>query len=113
MVSLMMLMVVLGASQTSFNVAINTIGSELEKTTGRSVLSSLHAWYCVGSLASAVLESLLAGAGLAVTMHFSAITLLLLLMLFLSCRVLPNDRPDTAGGKNYFVLPKGPLIALG
>ncbi|WP_292938141.1 MFS transporter [Noviherbaspirillum sp.] len=113
MVSLMMLMVVLGASQTSFNVAINTIGSELEKTTGRSVLSSLHAWYCVGSLAGAVLGSLLAGAGLAVTMHFSAITLLLLLMLFLSCRVLPNDSPAAADRKNHFVLPKGPLLALG
>lgn len=113
MALLMLAMVGLGVSQTSFNVAINAVGSGLEKRTGRSVLSSLHAWYCVGSLAGAVIGSGLAGAGIPASLHFSAIALLLFAMLWISYRALPHDQLETMPGKKHFVLPQGPLIALG
>ncbi|HEY0844251.1 MAG TPA: MFS transporter [Noviherbaspirillum sp.] len=113
MAALMLLMVGLGASQTSFNVAINAVGSGMEKASGRSLLSSLHAWYCVGSLAGALLGSLLAGAGVPAVLHFNAIAALLLLMLFFARRALPDDMQDATRAGSRFLLPKGPLLALG
>lgn len=112
MAMLMVAMVGLGIAQTSFNVAINAVGSGLEKRTGRSVLSSLHAWYCVGSLAGAVVGSVLAGAGISASVHFGAIALLLWAILWTSYRALPHDQSMEAR-KQHFALPRGPLIALG
>jgi predicted MFS family arabinose efflux permease len=113
MAVLMFAMAVFGASQTSFNVSINAVGSGLEKMLGRSVLSSLHAWYCIGCLIGALLGSLLAGSGVAVTFHFNAVALVLLLILFLSYRTLPNESPDAGDNKNHSMLPNGSLLSLG
>jgi MFS family permease len=110
---LMTAMVGFGIAQTSFNVSINAVGTQLERSAGRSMLSRLHAWYCVGSFGGAVLGSLAAGAGLSPAIHFAGLVSGLAALLCLTCRALPPDSPGTTGGQSGFALPKGPLLALG
>ncbi|HWX00453.1 MFS transporter [Collimonas sp.] len=110
---LMLAMLCLGVCSSCFNVAINTLGAEAEKNAGRSIMSQLHAWYCVGTLSGALLGSAIAGLGIGPLLHFVAIALCALVPLRLCYRALPNDRPQYIAGKKHFALPHGPLIALG
>ena len=64
--TLMVLMVGFGVFETSFNVAINAVAARMEHSAGRSIMSRLHAWYCVGTFAGALLGSALAGARIGV-----------------------------------------------
>ncbi|WP_417924880.1 MFS transporter [Collimonas pratensis] len=110
---LMLAMLCLGVCSSCFNVAINTLGAEAEKIAGRSIMSQLHAWYCVGTLSGALLGSAIAGLGIGPLLHFAVIVLLALVPLRLCYRALPNDQPQYIAGKKHFALPHGPLIALG
>lgn len=109
---LMALMVGLGTAQTCFNVSINAIGSELETAHGRSLLSMLHAWYCVGALAGGLLGSVLAGANVEARQHLTSVALLLLLTLWLSCRNLPEGRAQ-GPIQNKLRVPHGALVPIG
>jgi MFS family permease len=106
-------MTAMGAAACSFDVAINAIGAELEKSSGRSMMSLLHAWFCVGTFGGALLGSLLAGVRLDVHWHFALIALLQALPLWLAFGALPPDAPDATLGKRSFALPHGPLVMLG
>ncbi len=106
-------MTAMGAAASSFDVAINAIGAELEKSGGRSIMSLLHAWFCVGTFGGALLGSLLAGAELDVHWHFGLIAALQAVPLWLAFEALPRDHPDAALGKRSFALPHGPLVMLG
>ncbi|AIY43994.1 major facilitator superfamily MFS_1 [Collimonas arenae] len=110
---LMLVMLCLGVCSSCFNVAINTLGAEAEKAAGRSIMSQLHAWYCVGTLSGALLGSAIAGLGVGPLLHFCAIAVCALVPLRLCYRSLPNDRPQYIAGKKHFAMPHGPLIALG
>src|SRR5207245_6530449 len=58
---LMLMMGGLGASISCFDVAINSLGAEAEKVAQRSIMSMLHAWFCLGTFSGALLGSALAG----------------------------------------------------
>lgn len=106
-------MVGFGATTSCFDVAINALGAEEERAAGRSIMSMLHAWFCVGTFGGALLSSAAAGLGLSPLLHFVLIVLALGLPLFWSYRVLPCDQPDRELGKKHFALPHGALIWLG
>ena len=110
---LMLAMLCLGVCSSCFNVAINALGAEAEKIAGRSIMSQLHAWFCVGTLSGALLGSAIAGMEIKPLLHFSLVALCALIPLRLCYRALPNDRPQYIAGKKHFALPHGPLIALG
>ncbi len=110
---LMLGMVGFGATTSCFDVAINALGAEEERVAGRSIMSMLHAWFCVGTFGGALLSSGAAALGLSPLLHFSLIVLALSLPLYLSCQVLPCDQPDPEAGRKHFALPHGALIWLG
>jgi len=110
---LMLAMLCLGVCSSCFNVAINALGAEAERLAGRSIMSQLHAWFCVGSLSGALLGSAIAGMEIGPLLHFGLVALCVLVPLRLCYRALPNDRPQFIAGKKHFALPHGPLIALG
>ncbi|WP_269532318.1 MFS transporter [Chitinimonas sp. BJYL2] len=104
---------VLGAASSCFDVAINAIGAEQEREAGRSIMSMLHAWFCVGTFSGALVGSAAAGLGLSPLWHFLLVAFVLLLMLICAYRILPCDAPDPDAGKKHFALPHGALIWLG
>jgi MFS family permease len=102
-----------GASTSCFDVAINALGAVTEKAAGRSVMSMLHAWFCLGALIGALLGSLAAGAGLPVLNHFLMMVIPLALVLLVNSRWLPADEPHAAEHAPAYALPHGPLAMLG
>lgn len=113
MVWLVVAMLALGAASSCFDVALNALGAVAEKAAGRSIMSRLHAWFCVGTLSGALLAGMLAALGLTPLAHFSLMALAAAPPLWLACRALPPDRPDPVTGHTYLSLPHGPLVALG
>jgi MFS family permease len=103
-----------GASSSCFDVSINALGAITEKAAGRSIMSMLHAWFCAGALAGALLGSLVAGAGVAVLPHFLWLAAPLTALLLLNVRWLSRDDAGPAAAHSpVFSLPHGPLIILG
>ncbi|HEY8024973.1 MAG TPA: MFS transporter [Burkholderiaceae bacterium] len=113
MAGLMVCMTAMGAAASSFDVAINAIGAEMEKNARRSTMSLLHAWFCVGSLSGALFGSAMAAFAVAPQLHFVLASAALALPLWYACRALPHDRPDPSLGKRSFALPHGALIVVG
>lgn len=102
-----------GASTSCFDVAINALGAVTEKAAGRSIMSMLHAWFCTGALAGALLGSLAAGAGMSVPGHFLLLVLPMTVLLLGNSRWLPPDGPHASGHAPLYALPHGPLAVLG
>lgn len=102
-----------GASSSCFDVAINALGAVTEKTAGRSIMSMLHAWFCVGALAGALMGSLAAGTGLPVLGHYLLLVIPMSVLLLVNSRWLPSDEPHPCADAPIFRLPHGPLVMLG
>lgn len=119
MAVLIAMMFVLGAASSCFDVAINALGTDAEKEAGRSIMSRLHAWFCVGTLSGALLAAALAAMEFTPLAHFCLVTLTLSLPLWLACRpataAAANIRPAATAltESGYLNLPHGPLVALG
>jgi MFS family permease len=111
--ALMALMVGFGVFETTFNVSINAVGARMEQSARRSVMSRLHAWYCVGTFGGALLGSALAGARIGVGVHFTTVALLSWAVLAATCAAMAPDRPDAAARPSRLTLPRGPLFTLG
>ncbi|GAA4032969.1 MFS transporter [Actimicrobium antarcticum] len=110
---LMLAMFGMGAGASCFDVAINAIGAEVERAAGRSIMSLLHAWFCLGTFGGALLGSAMAGLQVTPLLHFSVLCGAFALPLWLSYRALPADRIDPDQERKHFMLPHGALVTLG
>ena len=102
-----------GAASSCFDVAINALGAVMEKQAGRSIMSMLHAWFCVGTFSGALLGSAVASLEIPPWQHFLALSVLFALPLRWGYRALPNDRPQPDPARRIFAIPHGHLVALG
>ena len=78
----------MGAAASCFDVAINAIGAVVEKKAGRSIMSMLHAWFCVGTLAGALSGSAVASLGIAPHIHLMLVSAAMVVPMWLACRML-------------------------
>jgi MFS family permease len=111
--ALMLLSMVYGAASSCFDVAINALGAVAEKQAGRSIMSLLHAWFCVGTFSGALLGSAVASFEVAPLWHFLALSVLFFVPLRRGYKALPNDRPAPDPKRKIFAIPHGHLVALG
>lgn len=95
---LMAVLACMGAAASCFDVAINAIGAAAEKKAGRSIMSMLHAWFCVGTLAGALGGSVLASLGVAPVLHFLLVSGVMVIPLWLACRMLRATAASNAVG---------------
>lgn len=109
---LMLAVLMLGISASSFDVGMNSVAAHHEKMNGSSAMSLLHAYACAGGLAGAAMGSVMAVLGISPALHFLMLTLPLILLLTIghAC-VAANDNEKIE--KKSFVLPRGPLALLG
>jgi MFS family permease len=102
-----------GLSSSSFDVAINALGADAEKASGRSIMAMLHAWFCAGALLGALAGSALAATNVGVAPHFCALAATLAIALLLNWRLLPPDAQAEDAASTIYALPHGPLAVLG
>jgi MFS family permease len=110
---LMMAVLSLGITASTFDVAVNSAATQREKQTGKSELSKLHGLGCAGGLAGATLGSLMASLHIAPATHFVMLAGPLALALYFGYSLLDADDVGEAVEKKSFALPRGPLLFLG
>src|SRR5437763_8057633 len=110
---LMMAVLSLGITASTFDVAINSAATRRELRTGKSELSKLHGLGCAGGLAGATLGSLMAGLHIAPAIHFLMLAVPLAFVLYVAYTMLDADDAAQAVEKKKFSLPRGPLLFLG
>jgi MFS family permease len=110
---LMMAVLGLGITASTFDVAINSAATEREKRSGKSELSKLHGLGCAGGLAGATLGSLMAGMHIMPATHFLMIAGPLAIGLYFAYTLLDADDAGQTVEKKSFSLPRGPLLFLG
>jgi MFS family permease len=110
---LMLAVLMLGITASTFDVAVNSAATMREKLSGKSELSKLHGLGCAGSLAGATLGSLMASLHIAPATHFVMLAGPLALLLWMAFQMLAPDLPVETTEKKAFSLPRGPLALLG
>jgi MFS family permease len=110
---LMLSVLVLGITASTFDVAVNSAATRREKQTGKSELSRLHGLGCAGGLAGATLGSLMASMHIAPATHFLMLAAPLALLLWAAYQMLDADDAGEQVEKKKFSLPRGPLALLG
>jgi MFS family permease len=110
---LMVAVLMLGITASTFDVAINSAATRREQQTGKSELSMLHGLGCAGGLAGATLGSLMASLKIAPAAHFLMLAGPLALVLWGAYQLLDADHGGQKVEKKPFTLPRGPLALLG
>jgi len=110
---LMMAVLSLGITASTFDVAINSAATSRELRTGKSELSKLHGLGCAGGLAGATLGSLMASLHIKPATHFMMLAVPLAFVLYVAYTMLEADQPGQSVEKKKFSLPRGPLLFLG
>lgn len=110
---LMLSVLMLGITASTFDVAVNSAATRREKQTGKSELSRLHGLGCAGGLAGATLGSLMASLHIAPATHFVMLAGPLALVLWGAYQMLDIDDAAEHVEKKKFALPRGPLALLG
>ena len=110
---LMLAVLMLGITASTFDVAVNSAATRREKQTGKSELSRLHGIGCGGGLAGATLASLMASMHIAPGTHFLMLAGPLALVLWMAYQMLDLGDDAAEVEKKKFALPRGPLALLG
>ena len=93
------------------DVAMNAQGVELERRSGRPLLSGMHAGHGLGLAAGGLAGTLAAAAGVPVRAHFAVTATLGVAAGALATRALVREDGD--GGERRFAWPRGSLALLG
>jgi fucose permease len=105
-------MMVLGAGESLFDIAVNAEGTTLELLGGRAIMSGLHAMFSVGAMVGAGMVALLYRWGVAPATQLGAIAVPLAIALTVSSRgmlpVHPSDEREV-----HFAWPRGLLLMIG
>lgn len=109
---LMMAVLMLGITASTYDVAMNAAASKREKQTGKSEMSMLHGLACAGGLVGATLGSLMGSLSIAPATHFVMVALPLALALYGAYTMLEADAVEKVE-KKKFALPRGPMALLG
>jgi MFS family permease len=110
---LMLAVLSLGITASTFDVAVNSAATRREKLSGKSELSRLHGMGCAGGLAGATLGSLMASMHIAPATHFLMLAAPLAFVLWFAYQMLDADDAGEQVEKKKFALPRGPLALLG
>lgn len=110
---LMMAVLMLGITASTYDVAMNAAAAKREKQTGTSQMSMLHGLACGGGLAGATLGSLMAGLHIAPATHFIMVAIPLAMALVGACQMLDIEDAAEQVEKKKFALPRGPMALLG
>jgi MFS family permease len=108
------LMLLFGAAMGSLDVTMNAHGVAVERSYGRAILASFHAWFSLGGLAGGALGALAAAADLDVRPHLAIVAALTAAVgLTWSRHFLGAEADAIDHADPIFVRPPRRLLALG
>ncbi len=117
MLMLKLAVLMLGIAASCFDVAMNSVATKHEESSGQSHMSTLHGWCCAGGLAGAAIASLMASLHIDPATHFSMIAGVVACAIWFCCDMLDADgmreKVEKKVEKKPFALPRGPLVLLG
>ncbi len=102
-----------GACNGSMDVAMNAQGVAVERSYGRPILNSFHAFFSLGGLTGAFVGGLAASHGIALLPHFLGIALFCFILIISTARFLLPAHADAQRTGVAFVRPTRALLALG
>jgi len=114
-VALLALLAMFGAVSSIFDVTINAEGVELERLTGRPLLSGIHGMFSAGGMAGAAIGSAWLAAGGSAQWHLLCVAFVgMATVLWAATHMLqPRGTVDLPSSESRFVLPRGALAVLG
>src|SRR6185295_4555455 len=91
--ALIFLFFLLGISSGMLDVSMNSQAVMVEKQLAKPIMTSFHALFSVGMMFGAVAGSLFTKLGLNIFFHFSIITIISLITVFIARYYLIHDKP--------------------
>jgi len=111
--ALLPLMVLFGASESVFDVAINAEGTTLEIMSGRAVMSGFHGMFSLGAMLGAALTAAMLQAGVPAAAQLGGVAAVVAVSIFVSSRGMLEAHPSTGDAQAHFAWPKGTLLLIG
>lgn len=109
-------LVVLGAGNSLVDVSMNAHAARVETAYGKSIFAGFHAFWSIGGLIGSGIAALAATWHVPVTVHFTAVAVVLFVLALAMARWLLFRGPDQGqddGQGSAFALPSKALLALG
>lgn len=111
--ALLPLMVLFGASESVFDVAINAEGTTLETLSGRAVMSGFHGMFSLGAMGGSALTAALLRLGVAAPVQLGCIAATVAVSILVSSRGMLETHPSSGDAQAHFAWPKGTLLLIG
>jgi predicted MFS family arabinose efflux permease len=111
--ALLLLMVAFGIGNSLFDVSVNAAASDLERLSGRSLMSGFHGMFSLGGMAGAAVGSLLLARQVAPMAHLIAVGLCCVLAIAVAGSVMLRNAAGNSHDGPAFELPRGVLALLG
>jgi fucose permease len=106
-------MLLYGAGQSLYDIAINAEGSMLELLGQRAVMSGFHAMFSVGAMVGAAAASLFFRNGVAPAAQLLVVSATVALLMGAAARGMLPVHPHAAGDGVHFAWPRGLLLMIG
>ncbi len=111
--SLLFAMLLLGAGESLYDVAVNAEGTALELVSGRAVMSGFHGMFSLGALTGSTVATALLRAGVPAAMQLTGVGLVVATLLTVASRGMLRDPLPAESTQAHFVLPSGVLLVIG
>jgi MFS family permease len=95
------------------NIAMNTQAVGVESLYGKSIMASFHGLWSLAGFTGAAVGSLFVSAGLSPLVHFTAICVIVLILVVASYRSTLQDNRASDKTQPLFVRPDKPILLLG
>ena len=106
-------MLLLGAGQSVYDVAINAEGTTLETMSGRGVMSGFHGMFSVGAMLGASAAAIMLRAGVSPAVQLVSVAAIVAGSILVSSRGMLASHPRVEGSQANFTWPKGTLLLIG
>jgi predicted MFS family arabinose efflux permease len=111
--ALLVVMLAFGITGSLLDVAVNVEATEIERQSGRPLMSGFHGMFSLGGMAGASLGSAAPALGLSAQGHLFVATGLGAVAVLVASRAMLPVEPAAAGEKHPLSIPRGPLLLLG
>ncbi len=111
--ALLPVMVLLGAGESVFDVAINAEGTMLETLTGRTVMSGFHGMFSLGAMVGAAAAAAMIRGGVSSAIQLAVVAAVVGTSITIASRGMLAAHPTADASQAHFAWPKGTLLLIG